>query len=64
MKVTVYIDMYTARQIKGEVEAISDRLKSKRFSAKKYGEVFAQDIIDRYFSVEWLDAESLGQSIE
>ena len=61
MKVIVDVDSYVAKQVKGEAEAISTRLKSKKLPTRKYAEAFAQNLINRYFSAECLDAEDLVQ---
>jgi len=53
MKVQVKVDDYTAKQIQQEVEYAT----GKKYDVKQVAELFVQNLIDRYFSVEYLDTE-------
>lgn len=60
IKLTVDVDDYTVNQIKEEVEYVTER----KVDAKKVAIAFIKDLIDRYFSVEYLDAEDLADQLE
>ena len=56
--ITVSVKIYkpTATRIAGEVAAVS----KKKVSITKVAQLFAQNLIDRYFDVEYLDAEAIA----
>lgn len=55
MKVTIEVDKQEAKRIAEELT----KLLGKKVSIKKAATLFVQDLIDRYFSMEYLDAEKL-----
>lgn len=75
MRVTVEVPNYEAKQIAGEISAVSTPVfnagaaedgrqptRRKTVSPRKAAKLFAQDLIDRYFSTEYLDAEKLSDN--
>ena len=59
MKIIVEVPDYDANQVAKEITAVS---RGKSVTVGKAAELFAQDLINRYFSTEYLDAEKLSDN--
>lgn len=58
MIIKVTVDDYTVNEMAKD----ATKLSGKKISAKKAAKVFAEDIINRYFSFEYLDMDKLLDS--
>ena len=75
MRVTVEVSDYDAKQVAKEIPEVSTPIfnagaaenerqttRRKMVSPRKAAKLFAQNLIDRYFSTEYLDAEKLSDN--
>jgi len=58
MKIIVEVPDYEAKQVAGEATAAT---RKKKFPIRRAAKEFAQNLIDRYFSVEHLDTDIFAE---
>ena len=61
MKITIDVPEYETRQIKNIL--VETGTVPGKISLRKVAKLFAQNIIDRYYSVEYLDVEDIGREL-